>query len=205
MVFVTVMVIGAVGLFKPLVNIKMPNRLAAVGWIVAGFIGFVAVMINAPPKPSEMPKVARNSSNKVNSLEPPKPDWNKMATDTVDVMEGLGGLCEKSYATMMANGQSKVDKYKNARTVIVQCDQASKQIRKAVEFRDVDQRPQEIDISHCLTVYASARDAGKLVQQKAEYGALLTSDEIELRDNAEFVRDSMPLCIISKENLKNWR
>jgi hypothetical protein len=42
------------------------------------------------------------------------------------------------------------------------------------------------------------------MQQKAEYGALLTSDVIDLRDNAEFVRDSMPLCITSKEKLKNW-
>ncbi len=62
MVFLTVIVLGIVGLFKPLAKIKMPNRLAAVGWIVAGFVGFLVVMINAPSKPSAMHEVAENKS-----------------------------------------------------------------------------------------------------------------------------------------------
>ncbi len=52
MVCLAVMALGAIGLFKPFVHLKMPNRIAAAGWLITGLIGFVIVMLNAPPKPS---------------------------------------------------------------------------------------------------------------------------------------------------------
>jgi hypothetical protein len=67
-----VLVVGMVGLFKPLTNLKMKNRWAAACWVVAGFIALGAVAINSPAPPTQAPQPApkRNAQAVTGPAEP---------------------------------------------------------------------------------------------------------------------------------------
>jgi hypothetical protein len=45
-------VLGILGLFKPLVNLRMANRRWAGAWIFSGFVVMMATAVNAPPSPT---------------------------------------------------------------------------------------------------------------------------------------------------------
>jgi hypothetical protein len=96
---------------------------------------------------------------------PQEPSEKEKAVAALKVMGDEGALCEKTFSTMMAKGQTDISKFENAKVVISQCGYAAKQIRKAAGFSG--EPPKEITISHCLTVYASASDAAQLVRQKS--------------------------------------
>jgi hypothetical protein len=46
-------ILGIVGLFKPLVNLRMANRKWAGAWIIGGFVVMMAAAVNSPMSPPE--------------------------------------------------------------------------------------------------------------------------------------------------------
>jgi hypothetical protein len=50
-----VLVLGIVGLFKPLVNLRMANRKWAGAWIMGGFVVMMVAAVNAPPTIADTP------------------------------------------------------------------------------------------------------------------------------------------------------
>lgn len=65
-----VVVLGIVGLIKPLTRLKMSSRLAALGWILGGFVGMVVAAVNAPPTQQKAGSNDTNDQAKVAEKAP---------------------------------------------------------------------------------------------------------------------------------------
>ena len=64
--FFFVFALGFVGLVKPLKKLKMPSRLAALGWIFGGFVGMMVAAVNSPTAPkSDATKTPQASQSTV--------------------------------------------------------------------------------------------------------------------------------------------
>ena len=75
--FFIIFVLGIVGLIKPLTKLKMPSRLAALGWIFGGFVGMMVAAVNSPSSPKsdaiKTPQVSESAAAPTPSAPAPQP------------------------------------------------------------------------------------------------------------------------------------
>ncbi len=110
--------LGVVGLFKPLTRLKMPNRLAALGWIIGGFVGMGVAAVNAPPSAKSdsrhAPVVAEAPAKAESPLPqpaPPPPSPMYSSIDGDDYLYSAGISDEAKNAGQVA-GQFMAFRYR---------------------------------------------------------------------------------------------
>jgi hypothetical protein len=137
------LVLGVVGLFKPLVNLRMANRKWAGAWIIGGFVVMMAAAVNAPPSQPE-PTIA-DATNQGGGMIDPALRESAAIDACYDAAntDAAKAICDAQFAKL--NARLDAEGKKNAKEMeraIVRFDRRSECIKRELgaSFDTANQR-----------------------------------------------------------------